>query len=264
MRTASARPFSLCATALALFGLLHGATVHAQTIALDVPYVPTPEPVVARMLEMANVGPDDYVVDLGSGDGRIAISAVKDRGAKAAYGIDLNPQRIEEADANAQQAGVADKVVFEQGDLFKKDIADANVLTMYLLNSVNMRLRPVILDTLEPGTRVVSHAFSMEDWEPDRSDIVEGARIYLWIVPAKIAGNWQIESEGETFTVDLQQSFQEISGTTQHQENLRGRLNGTELRFEVDGKLYVGQVEGDRIEPISAEGAVTGWSARRS
>ena len=263
MTTAAVRPLSLCASALALFGLLQSAA-QAQTIALDVPYVPTPEPVVARMLEMADVGPDDYVVDLGSGDGRIAISAVKDRGAKAAYGIDLNPQRIEEAEANAQQAGVADKVVFEQGDLFKKDIADADVLTMYLLNTVNMRLRPVILDTLRPGTRVVSHAFSMEDWEPDRSDIVEGARIYLWIVPARIAGNWTVEREGETFTVDLEQRFQEISGITQHQERLRGRLNGTELRFEVDGKLYVGQVEGDRIEPISAEGAMTGWSARRS
>lgn len=263
MTTAAVRPISLCASALALFALLQSAA-QAQTIALDVPYVPTPEPVVARMLEMADVGPDDYVVDLGSGDGRIAISAVKDRGAKAAYGIDLDPRRIEEAQANAEQAGVADKVVFEQGDLFKKDIADADVLTMYLLNTVNMRLRPVILDTLQPGTRVVSHAFSMEDWEPDRSDIVEGARIYLWVVPAKIAGSWVIERENERFTVDLEQHFQEISGTTEHQERLRGRLNGTELRFEVDGQLYVGQVEGDRIEPISATGAVTGWRARRS
>ncbi|MBV7563964.1 50S ribosomal protein L11 methyltransferase [Pseudomonas sp. sia0905] len=263
MTTAAVRPLTLCASALALFGLLQSAA-QAQAIALDVPYVPTPEPVVARMLEMADVGPDDYVVDLGSGDGRIAISAVKDRGAKAAYGIDLNPQRIEEAEANAEQAGVADKVVFEQGDLFKKDIADADVLTMYLLNTVNMRLRPVILDTLEPGTRVVSHAFSMEDWEPDRSDIVEGARIYLWVVPAKIQGNWTVEREGERFTVDLEQRFQEITGITEHQERLRGRLNGTEVRFEVDGQLYVGQVEGDRIEPIAAEGAVTGWRAQRS
>ena len=263
MRTPLARPFSLFAAPVALLGLL-AAPAQAQTIALDVPYVPTPEPVVARMLEMANVGPDDYVVDLGSGDGRIAISAVKDRGAKAAYGIDLNPQRIEEAQANAQSAGVTDKVTFEQGDLFKKDIADADVLTMYLLSTVNMRLRPVILDTLEPGTRVVSHAFSMEDWEPDRSDIVEGARIYLWVVPAKVAGTWRIESEGETFDVELAQSFQELSGTTQHQESLRGRLNGTEVRLEIAGKLYVGQVEGDRIEPITAEGAVPGWSAQRS
>lgn len=263
MTTAAIRPLSLCASALALFGLLQGSA-QAQTIALDVPYVPTPQPVVARMLEMADVGPDDYVIDLGSGDGRIAISAVKDRGAKAAYGIDLNPLRVEEAETNARQAGVADKVVFEQGDLFEKDIADADVLTMYLLNTVNMRLRPVILETLKPGTRVVSHAFSMGDWEPDRSDIVEGARIYLWVVPAKIAGSWMIEREGERFHVDLEQRFQEISGTTEHQERLRGRLQGTELRFEVDGQLYVGQVEGDRIEPISAEGAVTDWRARRS
>lgn len=263
MTTAAIRPFSLCASALVLFGLLQGSA-QAQTIALDVPYVPTPQPVVARMLEMADVGTDDYVIDLGSGDGRIAISAVKDRGAKAAYGIDLNPLRVEEAEANARQAGVADKVVFEHGDLFEKDIADADVLTMYLLNTVNMRLRPVILETLKPGTRVVSHAFSMGDWEPDRSDIVEGARIYLWVVPAKIAGSWVIEREGERFHVDLEQRFQEISGTTEHQERLRGRLQGTELRFEVDGQLYVGQVEGDRIEPISAEGAVTGWRARRS
>lgn len=263
MTIAALRPISLCASALALFAMLQPAA-QAQTIALDVPYVPTPQPVVARMLEMANVGPDDYVVDLGSGDGRIAISAVKDRGAKAAYGIDLDPRRIDEAQANAKQAGVVDKVVFEQGDLFEKDIAEADVLTMYLLNTVNMRLRPVILDSLQPGTRVVSHAFSMGDWEPDRSDIVEGARIYLWVVPAKIAGSWVIERENERFTVDLDQHFQEISGTTEHQERLRGRLNGTEPRFEVDGQLYVGQVEGDRIEPISATGAVADWRAWRS
>ncbi|TBU94476.1 methyltransferase domain-containing protein [Phytopseudomonas dryadis] len=264
MKPASARPFSLFALSLGMLSLLQLPGALAQTPALDVPYVPTPEPVVARMLEMADVGPDDYVIDLGSGDGRIAISAVRDRGAKSAYGIDLNPERIEEAERNAEQAGVSDKVSFEQGDLFKKDISEANVLTMYLLSTVNMRLRPVILDTLEPGTRVVSHAFSMEDWEPDRSDIVGGARVYLWIVPAKVAGSWRVEADGESFNVELTQRFQEVAGSTESQQAVRGRLNGNELRFTVNDKLYVGQIEGDRINAVSAEGAVAGWSAQRS
>ncbi|MDH1265140.1 50S ribosomal protein L11 methyltransferase [Pseudomonas sp. GD03944] len=246
-----------------LTGLLAGPA-QAQTQKLDVPYVPTPQPVVAHMLEMADVGPDDYVIDLGSGDGRIAIAAVKDRGAKAAYGIDLNPERVREATQNAEAAGVADKVTFEQGDLFKKDIADADVLTMYLLSTVNMRLRPVILDTLKPGTRVVSHAFNMEDWEPDATAVVGGSLVYLWVVPAKVTGKWTIEADGQTYQVELSQNFQQVTGSVDGQpERLSGRLEGSELYFTLNDQLYVGRVEGDRIQAVSAEGAVSAWIARR-
>jgi SAM-dependent methyltransferase len=251
---------------------LLGVLLPLQAIAqnaprLDVPYVPTPEPVVQRMLEIASVQTDDYVVDLGSGDGRIAIAAVKERGAKSALGVDLNPERIEEAKANAEKAGVADKVNFEQGDLFEKDISDANVLTMYLLPRVNMRLRPVILSELAPGTRVVSHAFSMEDWEADQTDIVDGRYIYLWIVPAKVEGQWQVTDAGERFTLDLTQTFQKVSGqvSSAGQTNtVEGKLEGTKLRFTIGDRTFVGTVNGDQITAVDENGSVSNWSATRS
>lgn len=264
MSTSSVRTLSSLTLPVGLLaGLLIGPA-QAQPPRLDVPYVPTPEPVVAHMLELADIGPDDYVIDLGSGDGRIAIAAVQEHGAKAAYGIDLDPVRVSEARQNAEQLGVADKVTFEQGDLFHKDISDADVLTMYLLSTVNMRLRPVILDTLRPGTRVVSHAFSMGDWEPDRSDVIHGSSVYLWIVPAKVAGQWTIEADGQAYRVELNQHFQEVAGSVDGQSDaLSGRLHGTELRFTLNDKLYVGQVNGDSIEALPAEGAVRRWIARR-
>lgn len=244
------------------------ASATAQTAPrLDVPYVPTPEAVVTRMLEMADVQPDDHVVDLGSGDGRIAIAAIKDRGAKSALGVDLNPERIEEAQANAQKAGVTDKVTFEQGDLFKKDISDANVLTMYLLPRVNMQLRPVILNEMEPGTRVVSHAFSMEDWEADETAVVDGRYIYLWIVPAKVDGQWQVNAGNEQFTLDLDQKFQKVEGKANvagQPANVEGRLDGERVRLTVGDRVFIGTVEGDSITAVSEDGSVENWSATRS
>ncbi|MFC3608674.1 class I SAM-dependent methyltransferase [Stutzerimonas tarimensis] len=233
---------------------------------LDVPYVPTPEPVVARMLEMADVQPEDYVIDLGSGDGRIAIAAVRDFDARQALGVDLNPVRVSEAVENAERAGVTDRVTFEEGDLFEKDISDATVLTMYLLPRVNLQLRPVILDTLEPGTRVVSHAFSMDEWEPDDTDVVSNSYIYLWIVPAKVDGDWQISTPEGDFSVSLMQQFQMVEGVAEGLEPgiVKGRLNGTQIEFTLDDRHYVGTVNGDSIEPVSMEGAVANWSARRN
>lgn len=260
------RPAFLTALPLLLLSALLPA--HAQNAPqLDVPYVPTPDHVVARMLEMANVNSDDTVIDLGSGDGRIAIAAVRDRGARSALGIDLDPERIREAEANAEAAGVSDKVSFEQGDLFKKDISEATVLTMYLLPRVNLRLRPVILDTLKPGTRVVSHAFSMDEWQADRSDYIGGSYVYLWIVPAKVDGRWEVNDGNGNFTLDLQQQFQQVEGTAQAgglQNAVTGSLEGEVLRFNVGSKLYMGKVEGDRITALSGEGAVSNWSARRT
>lgn len=151
---------------------------------LDVPYVPTPQPVVEEMLTMADVGEEDILYDLGSGDGRIVITAAKEFGARA-VGIDIDPERVAEGRANAEAAGVEDQVRFIQGDLFEADLGDATVVTLYLLGSVNERLRPKLLDELRPGTRVVSHAFDMGDWEPVATRVVNGSTLYLWVVPPK-------------------------------------------------------------------------------
>lgn len=153
-------------------------------IARDVPYVPTPQPVVDRMLELAKVGPDDVIYDLGSGDGRIVITAAEKYGARG-IGVDIDPDRIAEAKKNAQSAGVTDKVKFQEGDLFKIDLSEATVVTLYLLTSINARLRPKLFEELKPGTRVVSHAFSMGDWEPLKTEEVDGSTIYYWVIPDK-------------------------------------------------------------------------------
>jgi SAM-dependent methyltransferase len=166
--------------------LLAAAMAAAQSSAVkrDVPYVPSPNPVVDGMLKLAGVKAGDTVYDLGCGDGRIVIAAAKDHGAKG-VGVDIDPERIQEARANAKTANVEDKVKFQQNDLFKADIADATVVTLYLLPSVNERLKPKLLKELKPGTRIVSHSFDMGDWKPEREEVIDGARIYLWTVPSK-------------------------------------------------------------------------------
>lgn len=156
-----------------------------QTIALgDVPYVPTPQPVVDKMLEIADIGPGDVLYDLGSGDGRIVITAAKEYDARG-VGIDIDPERVSEAWQNAEEAGVTDLVTFKEGDLFEADLHEADAVTLYLLPSVNLRLRPKLLDELKPGTPVVSHAFDMGDWEPLETYEVEDDKIYYWKVPEK-------------------------------------------------------------------------------
>jgi len=152
----------------------------------DVIFVPTPNKVVERMLEMAKVGPKDVVYDLGCGDGRIVIHAAKQYGARA-VGIDIDPDRIKEANANAKAAGVTGKVRFILGDLFETDISAATVVSLYLLTSLNLKLKPKLLAELKPGTRVVSHAFEMGDWKPEKEDHVDGSNVYLWRVPPRKA-----------------------------------------------------------------------------
>ncbi|AEI62123.1 SAM-dependent methyltransferase [Corallococcus macrosporus] len=154
----------------------------------EVPFVPTPEGAVEGMLALAGVKPGDTVYDLGSGDGRIVISAVQKHGAKRAVGVDINPERISEANQNASQAGVKNKVEFRQGDLFDADIGDASVVTLYLLPSVNERLKPKLLAELKPGTRIVSHSFDMGDWAPTKTVESEGRTLYLWVVPERGTG----------------------------------------------------------------------------
>jgi SAM-dependent methyltransferase len=169
---------------LPLAGVLLALTLSAQTAPhLDVPYVPSPNAVVEGKLKLAGVKANDTVYDLGCGDGRIVITAAKTYGAKA-VGVDIDPERIREARANAKSAAVEEKVRFEENDLFQADIAGATVVTLYLLPSVNERLKPKLLKELKPGTRIVSHSFDMGDWRPDKEEIVDGRNLYLWIVPA--------------------------------------------------------------------------------
>ena len=151
---------------------------------LDVPYVPTPQSVVDAMLKLAAVTKSDVVYDLGCGDGRIVITAAKTHGARG-IGIDIDPERIKEANANAQKAGVTDRVKFLEQDLFQTDFKEASVVTLYLLPDINLKLRPKLQSELKPGTRIVSHAFDMGDWQPEKTENVEGRTIYLWTIPPK-------------------------------------------------------------------------------
>lgn len=163
------------------------AKPQASPVKRDVPYVPTPQNVVDEMLTLANVTKDDVVYDLGCGDGRLVITAVKKFGAKRGFGVDIDPQRIEESNANAKAAGVTDRATFAVQDLFQTDFKEATVVTLYLLPEVNLRLRPKLLSDLKPGTRVVSHSFDMGDWKPEKAITVQpgGQRLYLWTIPAK-------------------------------------------------------------------------------
>lgn len=154
----------------------------------DVPYVPTPRAVVDRMLAIANVNKNDILYDLGSGDGRIVITAAQKYGTRG-IGIDINPRRIEEANANAQKAGVTKLVEFRQQDLFETDLSKATVVTLYLLPEINIKLRSKLLKELKPGTRIVSHAFDMGEWKPQQKELVNGKLIYYWVVPEKIPEN---------------------------------------------------------------------------
>jgi precorrin-6B methylase 2 len=187
--------------------MLSGVAGHARN--LDVPFVPTPYDIVAAMLDAADVGPGDYVIDLGSGDGRIVIAAAQ-RGAFG-HGIDLNPVRVDEAETNAEESGVSDRVMFLEGDLFEADIRSASVVTMYLLHSVNLRLKPILFEQLEPGTRIVSYAFKMGNWQADEHLRVGNRDVYYWVIPADVAGMWEWRGNGDTWEMNVEQAFQEIS-----------------------------------------------------
>lgn len=221
------------------------------------------------MLEMADVQEDDYVIDLGSGDGRIVVAAVRDFNARAAHGIDLDPQRVAEGRENARRYGVEDRATFEEGDLFEMDFSEATVLTMYLLQTLNLRLRPVILETMAPGTRVVSHAFNMGDWEPDQHEVVDGRNAYLWIVPAQVQGRWQlVTADGREAILSLTQAYQKISGHAlvdgTSMDLTSASLRGDEIRFVIGSDSYVGRVDGDRMVPVQTSGAAQGWHAQRN
>ncbi|MCK9532277.1 MAG: class I SAM-dependent methyltransferase [Gammaproteobacteria bacterium] len=251
----------------------------AQPGDLDVPYVPTPENVVDAMLRLAKVGPQDLVYDLGSGDGRIVITAAERYGAQG-VGIDIDPARIAEARENADAAGVESQVRFVQGDLFEADIKPATVVTLYLLGSVNEEIRPRLLNQLRPGTRIVSHAFDMGPWKPDATATVDGADVFLWIVPAQAAGQWIATIEqpagAEEFSMALEQQFQDVAGMVVlggiHTVVEGAEVQGRQLTLNLDDgngatRRLTGRIDGDRIEGWVFAGndtnALGRWSATR-
>ena len=236
---------------------------------LDVPYVPTPRRVVEAMLELAEVGPDDYLIDLGSGDGRIAIMAAQ-RGARA-LGVDIDPDRVAEAVLGAEVAGVESRARFRRQDLFATPLAEADVITMYLLPEVNMALRPRLLTEARPGTRIVSHNFTLGDWRPDAEREMDASRIYFWVVPAAAAGTWLMEMpDGTSHSLVLEQSFQDVTGTLDGRALRDLALSGRRLRFTVDlpggARSFHALVEDAAIvaDQSAPPGAPAGWRAQRA
>jgi hypothetical protein len=264
---------------LALCLSLNAATIYAQAQPAKEPYeprvgqegkdvvwVPSPQTVVNKMLDMAKVTPKDYVIDLGSGDGRTVITAAK-RGAKA-LGIEYNPDMVEVSNRNAAKEGVSDKATFVKADLFESDFSQATVITMFLLPDINLKLRPKILD-LKPGTRIVSNTFTMGEWTADETATVnDDCQSYctalLWIVPAKVAGTWQLP-QGE---LALKQTFQMISGTIRSGNVstpiTNGRLRGDQIRFTAGGAQYTGRVNGNVMEGNVKGGTDSKWRATRA
>jgi SAM-dependent methyltransferase len=242
----------LAALLLTGWTLLRPEPLPQERPKLDVPYVATLGDMVVRMLDIAEVGASDHVIDLGCGDGRIIVAAARDRGATG-YGVDLDPRRIREAQDNARRAGVSRKVDFEVRDLFDTPIAEATVVTLYLLPEINLRLRPRLLSELRPGTRVVSHDFDMGDWPADQRSDEGGAPVYLWIVPARVAGRWTVTAPGGTTeTIALDQRYQHVTGQTSKGARLReARLSGDNLAFTatIDGveRTLQGRVIGDSV-----------------
>jgi SAM-dependent methyltransferase len=244
----------------------------------DIHYVPTPQELVDVMLDMARVGRDDVVYDLGSGDGRLIITAAKKYGASG-VGIDIDPQRIAESSENAKKSGVEDRVRFLEQDLFKSDFHEATVVTLYLLSELNLRLRPQLFAQLKPGTRVVSHAFMMGDWQPDEHKTIEtngqSYDAYYWVVPANMSGHWKVigdRSSDLPRSVNVDQKFQKIivySGDT-GELLAEGKVNGVTFTLGTmtkganpDPKLFQGKIDGDTIEATTPGGEEHRWKATR-
>ena len=264
-----------------LSGLLLASAFTASAQDLDVPYVPTPDKVVERMLDLADVQPSDYVIDLGSGDGRIVIAAAQ-RGANG-HGIDLDPDRIAEARQNAEKAGVSNQIMFMEQNIFDTDFSKASVITMYLLSSINKKLRPELLDKLEPGTKIVSHSFDMGEWEPDKEVVVSANGgssthdVYYWVIPAKVEGTWTWTQNGTDFSMDISQHFQEVSvnlqdGSGTNYEIQKAKLQGKRLTVRAtngsQNYIFSGRVEGSNIYGMSQhhngqEKMFQSWSATK-
>lgn len=234
----------------------------------DVGWLPTELAVVDVMLDMAEVTPQDYVIDLGSGDGRIVITAAN-RGARA-LGVEYNPDLVALSKRHAAREGVSDKTEFIQADIFESDFSQATVVTLFLRTDLNLRLRPKILN-MKPGTRVVSNSFTMEDWTPDQSAMIEEEKCpnlccaaYFWIVPVKVDGTWKL-SQGE---LTLRQSFQMITGTLSSGATstpVTGRLRGKEISFTAGATRYTGRVNGNAMEgQFISDERTAKWTASRT
>ena len=278
---------------ISLIGLLAAMTLiflsraPAQQKEPEVPYVSTPDEVVAEMLRIANVDKDDVLYDLGCGDGRIVITAAKMYGCRG-VGIDINPERIRESRENAIKAGVSDKVKFIQMDLFEAEFREASVVTLYLLSGVNLRLRPKLFLELSPGSRVVSHEFSMGKWEPDATSSVKAEnyrdpylfnygdeqiadywrnhKVYLWIIPGNVKGTWKLTipdiSGNDEFTLRFDQEFQRVRGQVLEGASAISvfikdvKIRGNMLLFNLERKLK------GRTESLHFEGIIQGNTMR--
>lgn len=275
--------YASLAFALALLGAPR--PTEAQRRVADVPYVPTSMEAVEEILKLAAPTADDVVYDLGSGDGRIVIAAAERYGARG-LGVEIDAALVGRATENAKEAGVADRVRFVRGDLFETDLRPASVVTLYLLSSLNLRLRPLLLEQLRPGTRVVSNSFGMGEWRPDSVVIVNrpggefGPRIYFWVVPARVAGTWDVSGDGAPATLRIRQTFQEVEGTAIVEGKaypledpvLRGDSVGFSLRLPgneggaVEVHRFVGRVAGDTMTGTwtgPRSGPSKTWSASR-
>jgi len=248
--------------ALAMAALIVPGLASAAEPDLEVPYVPTPPELVERMLDLAGVAASDFLIDLGCGDGRIAIAAAR-RGARA-LGVDLDPARIEQAVAAAQFAGLGNLVRFRREDLFRTAIWEASVIALYLLPSVNLRLRPRLLTELRPGARVVSHNFDMGDWRPETDEHHELGRVLLWTVPAIAGGSWAMtDADGTAFALELDQRFQDVTGTMTGAGRVlelgNAILRGKAFTFTAGGRAYAGT-----IEDAAMTGTDSAWRAVRT
>jgi len=241
-------------------------TPHVGQEGKDVIWVPTPQALVEKMLDMAKLTAKDIHYDLGSGDGRTVIAAAK-RGAQA-VGVEFNPDMVALSERAATKEGVSAKAKFINGDIFQTDFSHATVVTLYLLPSLNLKLRPTLLK-MKPGTRIVSHAFTMDDWQPDQTENEEGRSAYLWIVPAPVHGTWKVPGGELTF----KQNFQVITGTLKQggkDSAFKGRLSGDQISFAVqdaDGarREFSGRVSGNAMQgAVKQAGAEAKWSASRA
>jgi SAM-dependent methyltransferase len=272
-------------TPIALMALLLSTACSTANVAIpaspaagpipDVVFVPTPFPVVDRMLDVARVGAGDMLFDLGSGDGRIVIAAAKRFGIRA-VGIDIDPRRIEESNFNADTAGVRSRVDFRIADLFETDLRQASVVTLYLLPALNVRLRPKLFEELKPGSRVVSHSFDMGDWKADSTLSVQARVIYYWMIPADVAGHWDLAwstASGERHrTLRIEQKYQEITqASVDGGDTVAGpRVRGDSVYFFVGNAgnpvatEFRGRVSGNTMTGTFTTGATSGtWRASR-
>jgi precorrin-6B methylase 2 len=275
---------SLLALALSLAAVTGCTSVALNEVSAPVPFVTTPHHVAAAMLKLANVTPNDIVYDLGSGDGRIVIAAARDYGARA-VGIEIDPELVRESEQNAHNAGVSARVRFMQKDLFQANLAEATVVTLFLLPGVNAMLAPKLMKELRPGTRIVSYLYDMGEWQPDKTISVSASTVYCWVVPADVAGKWTLDIPAaggiSPQILSLRQAFQKLSGSSRLHETRLGLhdswIDGEDLFFTASGTVrgqpvlmkFSGQVQDERASGrVVVQGGVFSgsyqWSAQRS